>query len=501
MTNTSPFPKTGIACDAINQIVAPLTKPPRTKIAIVGVGLKMHFVWAEASRLYQAACNRVSEQLDPESFEILFPEEAFESPEDLLSALDELKNKGVEGIILFHGSYTAGEIGSQMGRWLRDHRMPVFSWAYPEVKGGRLTANSLCCQNFILNTFTRLGVRYAWMFKEIESPDVSGPIGRFARSVRAVHRFRNGKGMIVGTGRVPGFYDAECDELDVMDRFGFRFDRVGLEYAFDRGDKIAKKDVQHVLDALVNSEKCGFNNVPEDQAHKTIRLALGTMQMASEGGYIGCALKCWPELFDLYKCAADGALTLINDWGLPAADESDMNGLISMCSMHLLNDGESIPTLMDISLLDPKRNVLGFWHCGGSATRLLRTGTKYETRRHSILENADESTAWGLLVESLLEVGPVTITRYLSPNSGRALLFEGNVVDSPMAFRGAYADVEPIGSYSAEQIMGSILDQGMDHHWVMGRGHFAEDLKMLNHWLDVKIQKINNNGGSFGLSQ
>jgi L-fucose isomerase-like protein len=144
---------------------------------------------------------------------------------------------------------------------------------------------------------------------------------------------------------------------------------------------------------------------------------------------------------------------------------------------------------------------MGFWHCGGSATRLLREGTQYEARRHSILENADESTACGLLVESLLELGPVTVTRYLSPNSGRAFLFEGNVIDSPMAFRGAYADVEPIGEYSADQIMGTILDRGLDHHWVMGRGHFAEDLKMLNHWLDVKEQKISNSGGSYGLSQ
>ncbi|MBC2593469.1 fucose isomerase [Ruficoccus amylovorans] len=500
MKDTQTFPANGVACQVINDLVPARPKAAPTKIGMVGVGLKMHFVWAEASRLYRAACEQVRALLPADQFELCASEEAYESPEELLKTLDKLKAEGIEGVILFHGSYTAGEIGSQMGRWLRDHRMPLFSWAYPEVKGGRLTANSLCCQNFVLNAFKRLGVRYTWMFKSLEAPGKEELIGRFARSVRAYQRFRNGKGLIVGTGRVPGFYDAECDELSVMDRFGFRFDRIGLEYAFDEGDKFSDADVERVRKALTEAPQCGYDNVPAEQAYKTIRLALGTLRIAGEGGHIGCALKCWPELFDLYKCAADGALSMINDYGLPAADESDMNGLISMCAMHLVREGESIPTLMDISLLDPQRNVLGFWHCGGSATRLLRQGTKYECRRHSILENADEETAWGLLVESLLELGPVTATRYLSPDSSRAFTFEGNVVDSPMAFRGAYADVEPSGPHTAEQLMGTILDNGFDHHWVMGRGHFAKDLSMLNHWLDVKDQPVTNNGGSCGLS-
>jgi L-fucose isomerase-like protein len=500
MKNMSDFPKLGVASEIIQELVTPRPAAPVTKIGMVGVGLKMHFVWAEASRLYREACEKVRGGLDPERFELLAPEEAFESPDALLAALDQLKAQGVSAVILFHGSYTAGEIGSEMGRWLRDHNLPVHSWAYPEVKGGRLTANSLCCQNFVLNAFKRLGVRYSWMFRDPEAPEVAGEIGVFARSVRALSRLRHGRGLVVGTGRVPGFYDAECDELAVMDRFGFRFDRLGLEYAFDRAKKFSDAQVAKVRAAVTESKLCAFNNVPAEQADLTLRLALGTLELAAEGGHIACSLKCWPELFDLYKCSADGALSLLNDQGLPAADESDMNGLLSMCATHLLHDGATLPTLMDISLLDPARNVLGFWHCGGSATRLLREGTKYEARRHSILENADEETAWGLLIEQLLELGPVTVTRYQSPDSARALVFEGNVVDSPMAFRGTYADVEPCAPHTAEQIMGTILDRGLDHHWIMARGHFAQDLKRLNHWLGVETLAISNPGGSCGAS-
>jgi len=170
-----------------------------------------------------------------------------------------------------------------------------------------------------------------------------------------------------------------------------------------------------------------------------------------------------------------------------------------MMAMHLVTDGTAISTLMDISLLDTHRNRLGFWHCGGSATRLVRAGSKFETRRHSIMENADEATAVGMLVESLLAAGPVTVTRYLSPDSSHAFLFEGNVVESPMAFRGAYAEVEPTGSITAEQLMGTILDKGLDHHWIMGRGHFAGDLRHLNHLLEVTEEPVTNLGGTHGV--
>jgi len=493
------FSRSGAASEAVAALVPTLAKPAPVKIGMLGVGLKMHFVWAEAERRFREGSQEIRAMLGGESVELLCPDTSFENPDEMLAAADKLLAEGISGLILFHGSYTAGEIGSQLGRWLLDHPMPLLSWAYPEPTGGRLTANSLCCQNFLLNTLHRMGVNYSWMFRDPADPGLPGDVKRFARCVRARSRLRHSRVVIVGTGRVPGFYDAECDELSVMRRFGLRFDRMGLEAAFDRAKKFSDADVAGVRTALTNPKLCKLNNVPDNQADLTIRLALGTLVLAAEGGHTGCALKCWPELFDLYGCAADGALTLLNDQGFPAADESDMNGLLTMMVMQHLTNGVGLPTLMDISLLDPARNVLGFWHCGGSATRLVREGTLYEARRHSILENANEETACGLLVEALIELGPVTAARYLSPDSSQSFPFEGDVVESPMAFRGSYAEVRPAAPHTAEQVMGTILSAGMDHHWVMGRGRFAEDLAEFNHWLGVKSVSVTHPGSLHGL--
>ncbi|MBL4702141.1 MAG: hypothetical protein JKX85_12880 [Phycisphaeraceae bacterium] len=498
--NTTTFPQQGVASQAITDLLGDLPTSKPTRIGMIGVGLKMHFVWSEACKLYKEAAAQIQEQFKDQPIELIFPDEPFESPDEVLAAADKLHAQGVAGLILFHGSYTAGEIASQLGRWLLDHPMPLLSWAYPEVTGGRLTANSLCCQNFMLNAMHRLGVKYQWLFKDPSHPDVPKILNLFGRTVRARHRLIHGKTLMVGAGRVPGFYDAECNELSVMKRFGLRFDRLDLVQIMSHGKKYSDADLKPIRDAIVNSPKCGMNNVPDDQIFNTVRLALSTLEISAQEDYIGCAVRCWPTLWDEYGCAADGALTLINDQGLPAADENDMNGLISMLAMSLLQEGRTLPTLMDISLLSESQNRLGFWHCGGSATRLLREGTKFESRKHNIMENADPETAVGMLIESLLATGPVTITRYQSPDSSSALTFEGDFVDSPMAFRGAYAEFQP-RDHTAAQIMGTILDHGLDHHWIIGRGHFANELTVLNHWLGVKELPVTNAGGATGLSQ
>jgi L-fucose isomerase-like protein len=499
MITPLPIPAKGVAFDSIASLVSPPSAPRPTKIGLIGVGLKMHFVWSDAIANYQLAQQAIRASWQGMPLEIIAPAEPFESAEDVIAAAEKLRANGVTGIILFHASYTAGEIGAQLGRWLSDQRLPLLSWAFPEPVGGRLTANSLCCQNFILNAFHRLGVRYHWMFKSVDDPSAPEQLLRFGRCVRARTRMIAGKLLHVGSGRVPGFYDAETDELAVFKRFGLRFDRVDFVQVFERAKKFSDSQLRSVMKAIVEAPNCGFNNVAESQFFQTLRLALGTLDMAASENYIGSAIRCWPDLWDHWRCAADGALSLINDQGLPAADETDMNGLISMMAMHLVTEGAAISTLMDISLLDTHNNRLGFWHCGGSATRLVRAGTKFETRRHSIMENADEVTAVGMLVESLLATGPVTVTRYLAPDSSHAFLFEGNVVESPMAFRGAYAEVEPAGSVTAEQLMGTILDKGLDHHWIMGRGHFAGDLRHLNHLLEVTEELVTNLGGAQGV--
>jgi L-fucose isomerase-like protein len=246
---------------------------------------------------------------------------------------------------------------------------------------------------------------------------------------------------------------------------------------------------------------CARSDVPDDQIFQTLRIGLAAVDLAAQKGYTGCIVKSWPELFDQYGCATDGSISMLNDFGLCTAEEGEMNGLLSSLAMHFLSNGDSVSTMMDLSQLDLARNRIGIWHCGACPTRWLKQGTKFEARRHSILENANEKTAVGLMVEFLLELGPATVLRYQSPDAGRAFNFEGALVATPLRFRGNYCELLPKPPFTAGQIMNTILSRGLDHHWSLGFGHWKQDLEMLHHWLG--IQEIPPVGASeaFGLSQ
>jgi L-fucose isomerase-like protein len=498
-SDANQLPRRGVTSQVLANLLPAIPPAEPSRIVIVACGVRIHFPWRKTCASYDQAVAEMSAALSQGAFEVVRADAPFESPDALLRFLDSQLGAGIAGLVLFHASYTAGELGSHLGRWLLDHNVPLMSWSIPDVPGGRMEANSLCCQNFLLGMFSALGVRYAWLHAGLDNA-AHPQLKRFARTVRARSRFRHGRVLHIGGSRVPAFYDGETNELAVMKRFGLRFDRIDLEAAFDYARRFKEKDVRQLRDAVIDSPLCTRNDVPEEQILQTLRLGMAALGMAAEQGHIGCTIKSWPELFEQYGCAADGAVSMLNDAGLCTAEEGEMNGVISSLALHLLSEGAAVPTMMDLSGLDPAMNRIKIWHCGAAPTRFLRRGTTYEARRHSILENADSSTAVGLMLEFLLQPGPATVVRYQSPDAATSFSFEGELVDAPLAFRGNYAEMQPAAPNTAERIMGTILGKGLDHHWSLGFGHWGDDVAMLNHWLDVKDLAVSHHGGTAGLS-
>jgi L-fucose isomerase-like protein len=479
------FPAKGVTTEILQQMFPPRAVKP-TRIVVVGCGVKVHFPWDHACKIYQQACDEVKKATAGFPVEIVTCATPYEDPDEVLRVLDDLLATNIEGVILFHAAYTAGELGSHLGRWLLDHPMPLLSWSWPDpITGDKIVANSLCCQNFLLNMMGRMEVRYVWMHEAVG--EAAHPfIERFARSVRAKARFKHGRVLHVGGTRVQAFYDGETDELSVMKRFGLRFDRIDLQTAFDRSAKFTDSQLRHLRNAIIKNPLCTKVDLPDEQIDTTLRFGLAILDYAQEQNYIGCTIKSWPDLWYAYKCSIDGSVSMLNDYGFCTAEEGEMNGLISSLALWELSHGEAITTMMDLSAANAAKNHIGIWHCGASPTRMIKKGQTYEARKHSCLENGDPSTAVGLMLEFLLELGPITVTRYMSPDAARCFTYEGNFVDCPLAFRGNYGEMVPIPDYTASDIMGTILSHGMDHHWSLGYGHWSREITMLNHWLGVR---------------
>ncbi len=493
------LPERGILNDTLAKIAPSFPQPRRTRIAVLGCCVKIHFPFADACNRYQAAVRLTREALDAELFEVISAPEPFEDPDALLAFARSLLAEGLAGVVFFHAAYTAGEIGSHFGRWLADHHVPVLSWSFPDSSSERLSANSLCCQNFLLGMWKRLDVRYAWMHEPLEKTAVPMLL-RFGRSVRARDRFHHAKVLHAGGSRVTAFYDGETDELAVMKRFGLRFDRVEIEAVYRKAARFPEADVRLLAETLKGDPRCAKVAVPDAQIFQTLRFGLALYTLGVEQGYLGCTVKSWPELFDCYGCAIDGAVSMLNDAGFCTAEEGEMNGMISSLALYLLSEGQAVPVLMDLSALDIAKNRIGLWHCGACATRILKPGATYALAKHSILENGGPAAAVGMMIEFLLALGPATVARYQSPDAGRFFGFEGELVESPQPFRGSWCEMHPKAPATAAGIMGTILSRGLDHHWSLGYGHWNEELTMLNHWLGVETILPENDLSTNGLS-
>lgn len=466
--------------------VAPYTPAvPRTRLLVIACGVRIHFPWALACERSAAAAATVRKAVAGLPIDVVALPEPFEDPVALVAALDSELAKGIVGIVFFHAAYTAGEIGSHFGRWLLDHPVPVLSWSHPDPASERNTANSFCCQNFILGMWSRLGVRYAWMHAPIDDSAIP-ELETFARTSRTRERLRHARILHVGGSRVSAFYDGEADELALMRRFGVRFDRIDIETAFQFSKKrFTESQVAGIREALKASPQCSLVDLPDSQIDQTYRFGLAMLEMAREGGYAAATFKSWPDLFDCYGCAIDGAVSLCNDIGFTVAEEGEMPGALTSLILNLLSEGSAVATLQDLSAANTTRNSIGLWHCGAAPLRWLRRGTTFAARRHSILENGDPATAVGLMVEFLLAMGPVTVARYQSPDAARCIAFEGEIIDSPMPFRGTWGEMRANRGNDAAAIASAILGPGLDHHWSLGFGHWGAALRQLNHWLGV----------------
>lgn len=474
----------GVVEQEMREVICASPKTASVPIAVIGIGLEMHFDWAKAKASYRSALDDLH-NVSTDSNTLIYQDTPVQTKEELLALLNDYEAQGMRGLVIYQASFIAGELAMALATWLRDHDMPVLSWSHTELTGGNLTANRLCGQNFLLNILSSMSVKYSWVFQSPGEPSLHKVLDRFLRVSSAIARLKYGKLLMIGGMRVPGFYDCELNEFSIAKHFGLSIERTDLETIWEHGEKFTDEDIAKVAQALVNSGRCAKNEVNERELNLSIRFSLAIADYANAGNYLGVALKNWPELFDRYGIAGDGAGALVQDQGIPIADESDMGGLLTMVAMNELTLGTGLPTLMDLSHLDTEDNKVGMWHCGGTATKLLREGCQFEVRNHSILDNFSPEESCGMLLEFLQELGPVTIAKYQSPHADNMFAFEGDIVDAPLRYRGSYGEVAPI-DVDAKSISHTLLSNGLDHHWIMGRGHLLDDLREFNHWIGVQ---------------
>ena len=460
---------------------------PSVKLGIVAVSRDCFPI--ELSRKRRA---RVTAECKAKAVRLVEIKTIVENEKDALKALDEVRQAGVNALVLYLGNF-----GPEGPTTLLAQKFdgPVMFAAAAEETGADLVGGRGDAYCGLLNASYNIGLRKLRPYipeYPVGTPDeVAGMIAGFIPVARIILGLKKLK--IFGFGPRPQdflacnapikpLYDIgveimENSELDLYDIFRKA-----------KGDPAIKRVAKDMAKEL------GAGNAYPDMLESLAQyeVALTKFMEANLGAsdYGIFANKCWPayeSYFGFVPCYVNSRLATR---GIPVACEVDIYGALSEYIATCAT--QSPATLLDINNTVPydmykanqkaaggyKANDLfmGF-HCGNtSSTCLIGGGLKYQLIMHRLLESGKEPEITRGTLEGRIKSGDITVFRLQSTADAvlRSYAAEGEVLDiDPRSFGG-------IGVFAVRE-MGRfyrhvLIEKRFPHHTAIAFAHAGKAL-------------------------
>ena len=384
----------------------------------------------------------------------------------------------------------------------REAATPLAVWALPEPRiGGRLRLNAYCGLNLAAHALGRAGVAHGSLYADPAAPGITASLRALARSYslpaapaaamitddgataadradRADSAAERAADAVLGAladsqitvvGRHPdGFDTCEFDPALLARLAGIRVGHVTLDELFARA-RAADADRVAAVRESAAARVVGLDEVDAEQLDRSFRVFCALEDVQRDTGARGLAVRCWPEMFTEYGCAACGPMAMMNQKQLPAACEADVNGSVTQLILQeLAGEPAWMADLVDITVAD---DTAVLWHCGLAPLSMCDPQFIPEATIHT-------NRRMPLLHQFPIKPGRITLARLSrSRNSLKLVLAGAEVLRAPMAFTGCSGTVRfdrPAGEVSAR-----ILDEALEHHFALAYGDHRAALRAL----------------------
>jgi L-fucose isomerase-like protein len=393
-----------------------------------------------------------------------------------LAAFESLQASDIDLLLVVQVTFTDAAVVTAIAERLD---VPLVVWTFPEQRtGGRLRLNSFCGANLAAHTLSRRGKALENVHGAPDSVEVLGQIDVAAKAAAIVRDLSRSRILVVGDH--PTGFDAcnfKADEL--RERFGVETVTTPVKAFLDS----VKALPDAVADAPYARRARDFANLGEmDQVatRKTLKAYSALKSRAENEGFAGVAVRCWPEFFTEYGCAACGAIALMNEDGRPGGCEADVFGVISSLVLQSASGQGVFNT--DLVDVDPVSDTVVFWHCGQAPLEMADPDVAPRETIHS-------NRKLPLLSEFPLKPGRITLCR-ITQGEGklRMMLSGGEMIKAPLAFSGtsgvARLDVP------ADQYRSRLLEQGMEHHSSLAYGEYRPVLRRVAKQLGLELVEL-----------
>jgi L-arabinose isomerase len=340
------------------------------------------------------------------------------------------------------------------------------------------------------NTFRRAGIEFRSVSGYVEDGRAWTRIARWVRAAGVRAALRRGRHGLMGH-LYPGMLDVSTDLTLVSTNFGghvevLEFDdlRVRVESVPDADVDRRMGDVRQIFDLQPS--------VHEEDFRWAARVSLGLDRLVQDFDLDSVAYYHRGLDGEVHERLGAGMIlgaSLLTARGVPAAGEYELRTSLAMLIVDRLGGGGSFTELQALNFRD---NVVEMGHDGpahlaiSDAKPLLRGLGVYHGKR-----------GWGVSVELGVRTGPVTVVGIAQQRDGRYafVVSEGSVVPGPLLQIGNTTSRVDFGcdpgvwtdAWSAS---------GISHHWALGTGHLADDVRAVADLVGSTVTQIAPDGGS-----
>lgn len=466
--------------------------PRRTTVGLVAGGLGAY--WPQFPDLLpqlQRSATRVAERLRDVSPDVDVVDVGFISDaQEGAVAAERLRAAGCDLIVGFLTTYMTASMLVPVAQ--RSGAPVLLINLQPTEKmdhatfdtGAWLAYCGACPLPEMANAFERAGVAFRSVSGYVEDERAWTRIARWVRAASVRGALRHGRHGLMGH-LYPGMLDVSTDLTSVSAQLGghvevLEFDdlRVRVEQVTD-AETAARTDLAREVFELDGSV------IDEDFAWGA-RVSVGLDRLVDDFALDSLAYYHRGLDGEQHEKLGAGMIlgaSLLTARGVPAAGEYELRNSIAMLVMDRLGAGGSFTELQALNFAD---GVVEMGHDGPahlaiSARRpLLRGLGVYHGKR-----------GWGVSVEFDVQPGPVTLLGLGQRRDGRYVLVtsEGTVVPGPLLRIGNTTSRVDFGGDPGEWT-DAWSASGVDHHWALGTGHRAAELKAVAELMGLEFVEV-----------
>ncbi len=373
---------------------------------------------------------------------------------------------------------------------LKNANVPILVQAYPDEIGKMDFAHrrdAMCGKFALCNVLRQQKIPYTLTKKFVVKPDTEDfrqDLDRFASVCRVAGGMKSFNVGAIGA-RTTAFKTVRFDEIAMMNA-GINVESIDLSDVFIRMEnadraKIEAKKVEYLAQTT-------FKGYPEEKMYNIARLGVVIDDIISEYKLDAIALRCWSELEIKFGIAPCMILCDLNEKGIAAACELDVNNAVMMRAVALATGKAA--TLLDFNNnygnADDKYIV---FHCGPNPISMLTE--KGEIIEHKMFKKTFGDGSGVGVNKSTLKSGNVTYGS-LKTENGRLTAFvsEGAFTDDEIE-KEFFGSGKVLQGDTINKVINHIATEGYKHHLCFSFGSCADAVaEAFNKYLGIECSII-----------